>query len=147
MTDDELVELFGPMEGPIRDRLLRIVQLVSSNLPEDPIDVFVSTSSSNSGLSYDGVWVFTPKFVSEIRSPLSSGRVQHDVARLKGLVDWVRLTARNFEFQESDQESRLDLEFTTSDGFGGTLSGVGPRCDRLMKVYRERFLENITAPD
>ena len=147
MTDEELVELLGPLEEPIKGRLLRVVRLVVSNLPEGPVDVFVSASSSDSGLSYDGVWVFTPKFVSEIRSPLSSGRVQHDVARLNGLVDWVRLTARNYEFEESRQESRLDLEFTTSDGFGGALYGVGPRCDRLMKVYRERFLENMTAPD
>ena len=146
MNDEELVKLLGPLDEPIRDRLLRVVRLAVSNLPEDPVDLFVSTSSSDSGLSYDGVWVFTPKFVSQIRSPLSSGRVQHEVARLNGLVDWVRLTARNFEFEESRQESQLDLEFTTSDGFGGTLYGVGSRCDRLMKVYRERFLQNMAAP-
>ena len=146
MTDVELAELLGPLEEPIRDKLIGIVKLVVSNLPEPPIDAFVSTSPSDSGVSYDGVWLFTSKYVAEIRTPLRMGRVQHDVARFRGLVDWVRLTARHYDFQRSHEESQLDLEFTTSDGLSGTLSGVSFRCEHLMKIYRERFLENITVP-
>ena len=147
MTDDALAKLLEPLEEPIRDKLLHVIQLIRSNLPEAPVDVFVSTSPGSSSVSYDGVWVFTPNFVSEIRRPLTSGRVQHEVARLKGLVDWVRLTARDFEFQEPRQESQLDLEFTTSDGYSGTLTGTGAGCERLMEVYRKHFLGNITAPN
>ena len=147
VTDDKLVGLLGLIEGPIRDKLFLVVKLVVSNLPEDPIDAFVSTSQSGSGVSYDGVWLFTPRYVSEIRNPLNTGRVQHEIARLSGLVDWVRLTARNYDFQMPQQESQLELEFTTSDGYGSTLAGVGLGCDRLMEVYRERFLKNIAAPE
>lgn len=146
MSDDELVSLLGPIEEPIGEKLLHVVKLVVSNLPETPIDAFVSTVSGGSGLNYDGVWLFTPNFVSEIRNPLSSNRVQHDVARFSGLVDWVRLTAHNYEFLEPHHESRLELEFSTSDGLSGILSGVGFRCEGLMKIYHERFLKNITAP-
>ena len=131
------------IEEPIRNKLLKAIELVSSNLPESPDEVYVSTTFDQPQIS--AVWLFTPNLISEIRHALTPDRIQHDVAQFAGTVDWLRLNARKYAFQEATDESQLDLEFTTTVGLSGTLYATGKGCPRLMELYRDRFLPNLNG--
>ena len=133
------------IDEPIREKLLKVMATVIENLPEKPIEAFVSTNASRAELNYIGVWLFTPRLAVEIRRPLVQARIQYDMFRFKDAVDWIRLNARMYEFKDPVEDSQLDLEFTTTDGVSSTLSANGEGCDKLMDVYRERFLPNFTG--
>ena len=140
------MELPEYIDAPIRDKLGKVIATVINNLPEEPQQAVVGVTWGNGVPEYPNAWLFTENYVVEIRNPLNQDRIQHDLALFRGRVDWIRLNARRYEFSESPTEnSELDLEFTTTDGFSGTLSTVGKGCVDLMKVYRDRFLQNFTA--
>ena len=139
-------ELPDYIEGSVRERLDRIIDLVSKNLQEDVVEVFPSNRPGESGPEFIGLWLFTKTLVAEVRNPLRPAQIQHDVARLAGLVDWLRLTGRHYEFSDPVSQSELDLEFSTSDGLNGILSASGPSCDLLMDIYRRRFQVNLSSP-
>ena len=100
------------IKGPIREKLDVVMATVSKNLPksESPVEVFVSTMSSQESLRYTGIWLFTTRLVAEIRNPLSKARIQYEMAGFKDSVDWIRLNARNYDFQDHGADSELDLE-------------------------------------
>ena len=97
------------------------------------------------GPDYTSVWLFTKNLVVEIRNPLNEGRIQYEIAPFRQAVDWIRLNARRYEFEEPTETSQLDLEFTTMDGLSAGLSATGQGCRHLMTIYRDRFLANFTG--
>ena len=139
-------ELPDYIEGSVRKKLDRVIAIVNKNLHEDVVDVFPSNRPGESGPEFIGLWLFTKTLVSEVRNPLRATQIQHDVARIAGLVDWLRLTARHYDFNDAEPQSELDLEFSTADGLNGTLSATGPGCDLLMELYRRRFQVNFCPP-
>ena len=142
------IELPTHIDESIRAKLLPVVNQVNSILPDDegPVEAFVSTTSTRGELNYDGVWIFTPKLIVEIRNPLRQARIQYEIARFTDSVDWIRLSAVNYEFgAPPTDESQLDLEFTTTDGLSKFLSANGKGCCHLMKLYNDRFLRNFTG--
>ena len=139
------IELLDYIEAPIREKLQRVIATVSKNLPEQPDGVYCSTISSEGGPTYPNVWLFTPNLVVEIRNPLSQDRIQHDLAPFAGTIDWIRLNARRYEFENATEDSQLELEFTATGGLAGTLSAAGQGCPHLMEVYHRRFLANFTG--
>ena len=96
-------------------------------------------------MNYLGLWLFTPQLIVEIRNPLGQNRFQCEMARFKHAVDWIRLSARKYDFRDHTPESELDLEFTTTDGLSSALSATGEGCPELMRIYRKRFLTNFTG--
>ena len=139
-------ELPDYIKGSVREKLDKVKDMVSKNLHEDVVDVFPSSRPGESGPEFIGLWLFTKTLVSEVRNPLRATQIQHDVARIAGLVDWLRLTARHYDFNDAEPQSELDLEFSTVDGLNGTLSATGPSCDLLMELYRRRFQANFSPP-
>ena len=137
------IELPEYIEAPIRDKLLKVIEIVSENLPEQPDEAYVNTT--NEQPQYNALWLFTSNLVSEIRHPLTQDRIQHDIAHFTGTVDWMRLTARKYDFQQGTADSELGLEFTTTVGLSGELSAIGKACPRLMELYRDRFLPNFNG--
>ena len=139
------IELPPYIDEKVRQKLDKVIGLVSKNLPEQPDEAFCNVTSGDRGFTYPEVWLFTPRLVVEIRNPLSATRIQHDLASFANIVDWIRLTAHDYDFERADAVSKLELEFTTTDGLSGTLSAVGEGCTDLMKVYRDKFLPNFTG--
>ena len=139
------IELSKDIDEPIRVKLQNVVDTVIKNLPETPEAFFVSTSTMPGEQSYLGVWLFTARLVVEIRNPLDKARVQYEMARLKDAVDWIRLNARNYKFQDHGPDSELELEFTTTDGLSSVLSANGAGCSELMNVYKCIFRPNFVA--
>ena len=133
------------IEAPIREKLQKALTGVMENLPETPEEAFVSTSLSDDAPIYRGIWLFTPKLVVEIRNPLNQDRIQYEIAPFKKAVDWIRLNARKYEFDNPTKDSQFDLEFTTKDGLSSELSAIGQGCQDLLRIYRERFLPNFTG--
>ena len=139
------IELRDYIEVPIQEKLRAVITTVSKNLPEDPVEVFVSTSLSQNGPTILSAWLFTERVLVEIRNPLSHERIQCELAPFKDAVDWIRLNARRYDFENTAPESELELEFTTKDGLTGLLSAAGQGCTHLMEIYRCRFLKNFTG--
>ena len=139
------IELPDYISAPIREKLGQVVEIVLKNIPEEEelLDYFVSTPPSEGGADNFTVWLFTTQLVVEIRNPLMQGRIQHDLCPFAGLVDWMRLDARNFEFEGPNSDSSLTLQFTTRDGLSGELWATGLGCSRLVEIYRDRFLKNF----
>jgi hypothetical protein len=133
------------IEAPIRQKLCELLTMVIPLLPEEPEEAFVSTESRDGELRYRGIWLFTHNLVVEIRNPLSQARVQYDMARLKDAVDWIRISAYNYRFEEPSEESRLDLEFTTTDSLSSVISATREGCAHLMELYNSRFRPSFLA--
>ena len=135
------------IDGKVKEKIENVLPLVCQNLPSDeqPEDIFVSNPPTGQGPSNISVWLFTPNLVVEIRNPHIDGRIQQDLSPFKDSVDWIRLDARRFKFNDPDPESELALEFTTTDGLSGELLASGEGCSRLMEIYRRRFLANFTG--
>ena len=141
-------ELPAYIEAPIKAKLGHRIEAVCKSLPDtETLDrIFVSTSSGEGGRpNYPSIWLFTQHLIVEIRNPLSSDRMQHELAPFFKAVDWIRLNARKYEFADPSDESQLELEFTTKDGYSGELSASGKACSDLIDVYRQRFLPNFTG--
>ena len=134
-----------------RQRLKEVIEKVVEEVPEELERAFVSTDSSEGAQSYFSTWLFTPTLVVKIRNSFNQNRIQYEIARLEKSVDWIRLDARSFEFndcpKDSDctEDSTLDLEFTTTDGLSSEISAAGKGCAELMEIYRDRFLRNFPA--
>ncbi len=139
-------ELPSYIEAPVRTKLEMLITIVCKSLPESesPEIIFVSTSLGDGGVpNYPGIWIFTPKLAVEIRNPLNPNRIQHELVPFVKAVDWMRLSARKYEFEDVSEESQLQLEFTTKDGYSGELSASGQGCSDLMEIYRQRFLPHF----
>ena len=134
MTDkSNLPEYIDP---PIREKLGEVITTVTPHLPETPEEVFVSTQENEPRVR--SVWLFTKHLVVEIRSPLSKERTVFDFGRLYRAVDWVRLDARRYAFDDPADDAVLELEFTTTDSVTSEISATGKGCPHLMEIYRER---------
>lgn len=126
----------------IREKLSEVVCKVENMLPEEMQEAFVSTRLSHGSLNYADVWLFSQSLIVQIREPLSK-KVQFEVGRFKEAVDWVRLTARGYDFEtDAADNAELELEFTTADSFTGAISASGKGCSELLRLYRRRFLRN-----
>ena len=132
------------IDDSIQKRLHKVIDAVSENLPEKPAEAFVSTSQSEP--KYLGVWLFTKDLAVEIRMPLIEGRIQYDICRFRKSIDWIRISARNYDFIEHREDSELELEFSTADGVSSALSADGAGCPCLMELYKNRFLPNFIGP-
>ena len=139
------LELPAYIEKPIQEKLLKVIDTVCENLPEQPSEVFVSTSSNGIGPNYPSVWLFTRNLLVEIRHPLNQDRIQFELFPFRDAVDWMRLNARKYDFKKLTKDAELDLEFTTKDGLTGELSATGDACAHLMKIYKGRFSVNFTG--
>lgn len=128
-----------------RKKLSGVIETVTRHLPEQPEEAYVSTDLDEGVVVYPGVWLFTPRLLVEIRNPLYGDRIQFEIARLERAVDWVRLNARKYEFDEPTDNSQLELEFTTIDGLSSALLATGRGCRELMNVYHTRFLPNLVS--
>lgn len=135
------------IDQPIADRLNKAVDVVCANLPpnEMPEEIYSSVSLGQGASAYPNVWVFTQHLILEIRHPLAKDRIQFELVRFKHAVDWIRVNAWNFAFEDPTEGSQLELEFTTTDGFSGVLSATGIACRDLMDVYQRRFLANFVS--
>ena len=133
------------IEEPIRKELKGVIDIVSQELPETPEEAFVSTEGDLNGRNYPSVWLFTPHLLVEIRNPLNQDRTQFEFSPFERSVDWIRLNARKYDFENCTEQSRLALEFTTKDGLDGTLMAAGRGCSHLMEIYNQRFLKNFTG--
>ena len=131
------------IEATVREKLTKVIDTVSNNLPEQPCEVFVSTSANGGGPNYPSIWLFTQHLLVEIRNPLNQDRVQFELFPFKDAVDWMRLNARKYDFKNPMRDSALDLEFTTKDGLTAELTATGEGCAHLMELYRRRFLLNF----
>ena len=131
------------IEEPIREKLSKVVDTVASNLPEGLEEIFVSTSLSQGERGYPSVWLFTARLAVEIRQPLNQGRIQCDMFRLKDAVDWIRLSARRYDFKEATENSELYVEFATIDSVSCILEATGEGCRHLMDVYKHRVTPNF----
>ena len=136
------------IEGPIRAKIESVFELMRGNIPEAIEELFVSTYPNANGPDRYTLWLFTDRFVVKVPNPLNLDRIEHDMASLKACVDWVQLDARNYDFSPLHaSDSRLKLEFTTTDGLSGELWGEGEGCLRLMEIYKTRFLGNFYPPE
>ena len=130
----------------VKDQVNRVLPAVQKNLPagEKPDALFISISPSEGVTNYS-VWLFSEHLVIEIRNPHIAGRIQHDLGPFKNSVDWIRLDAHDFDFEEEvHPESRLRLEFTTMDGLTGELFAKGEdACRGLMSIYHDKLLPNF----
>ena len=129
----------------LRDRVGSLIPLIERTLPEgqSTVALFINNPRPEGGRSTSSCWLFTQSLVVRIRDPRDEGRLQHDIAPFKDSVDWVRLNSRYYEFEGSDSESDLVLEFTTKDGFSGELVASGEGCSHLFRIYKEQFLPNF----
>lgn len=133
------------IDDKTRGNLHSIVDAVIDRLPERPNRSFFSTDSSERAPSYFSIWLFTPQLAVKIRNSFVQSRVQYEMARIRDVVDWVRLSAREFNLSQPTKDSQLDLEFTTTDGASGELSAKGEKCSDLMDLYEERFRPSFAA--
>lgn len=135
----------------IRARLTEILTAVAALYPEELVDTFASHGDEDGapGRQFDSLWMFTEHYFGEVRNPLANPqRLNFDVAPLKNSVDWLRLNAREYpNMAGATETSRLELEFSTTDGLSGTLYAVGADCDRLMEIYRSYFQANLVSGD
>jgi len=125
-----------------------LIQAIQESYPEEIKVAFVSEvprETQTGDTRYEAIWVFTNQYIGEIKNPLGSAGSQssYDIALLTHRVDWVRLTRKEYDLQKATSDSRLAIEFSTSDGVTGTISSVGQGCDDLMKVYMEQFKPNF----
>ena len=135
------------IDAPIAGQMNKVVAIVCNNLPpnETPEEIFSSVSLGQGANAYPNIWVFTQHLVVEIRHPLDKDRIQYDLVRFNHAVDWVRISAWNFAFEDPTEDSQLELEFTTTDGFSGVLSATGAVCRQLMDIYQSRFMDNFIS--
>ena len=144
----EYVSQLEYVDPSIREELSRVVGrvfdcLLKAEVPKEaPNEVFVSTTDSGGVLNLTA-WLFTPQLVVQLRNPLDEDRIQYEVAPFKDAVDWIRLNARRFDLHSSNDDSELELEFTTTDGLSRELAATGKACEHLMSVYQSVFLPNF----
>ena len=142
------IEIPRYITGETRRVLSDVACKVEDLLPETVQDTFVSTRSSQGSLVHSGVWLFSESLIVEIRDPMSN-KTQFEIGRIRNDVDWIRLTARNFDLAENSgstespgNRAELDLEFTTRNGLSCEITANGRGCSDLMRLYRKRFIDN-----
>lgn len=143
------IEIPKYITGEKRKSLSDVARKVGGLLPETVQETFVSTRLSQGSLVHSGVWLFSESLIVEIRDPMSSHKTQFEIGRIRNDVDWLRLTARNFNLDESPEnaespgdKAELDLEFTTRSGLSCEITANGKGCSDLFRLYRERFISN-----
>ena len=134
----------------VKDRLIQLFEKIQSAYPEEIIRAFVSNAGQpEEEMSHDrkyfSVWVFTDKYVGEIKNPLSNTlRLNFEVVPFANSVDWMRITSQEYDFTAATPKSQMSLDFTTIDGFNGLISSVGEECDDLIQLYRNIFVPNLS---
>jgi hypothetical protein len=143
------IEIPKYIKGETRKKLSEVACKVEVLLPETVQETFVSTRFSQGSLVHSGVWLFSESLIVEIRDPMSSNKTQFEIGRIRKDVDWIRLTARNFNLGENPEnaenpgsKAELDLEFTTRNGLSYEITANGKGCSDLFRLYRERFISN-----
>ena len=142
-----IAEIPEYVDPQVREKITRIFEMMRDNIPGEVEELFVSIAPNASGPGSITLWAFTDLHVVRVWDPINEDRIQHEIAYVARCVDWVELDARKFNFGTPDRNSRLRLEFTTTDGLSGELWGEGEGCTHLMTIYKERFLRNFYPPE
>ena len=131
------------IDESIQKRLNAVMRTVTNHLPDDPVEVFVSVGLSQGQSNYPNLWMFTNELAVEIRNPLNRRRIQFDMFAFSNSIDWIRLSARNYDLSDPEDDSQLELEFSTVAGVSSVLLASGEGCCELLQLYKERFLTNF----
>ena len=108
------------MAEPLKVRMNQLTEAIQSVYPEAISMAFASQiggaeESAPDERRFNSLWIFTDRYIGEIRSPLSSGqKLNFDVAILADNVDYIRLTSQDYNFQKATEKSQLSLDFTTA---------------------------------
>lgn len=144
----ERPELPEYLNREVRSAISGVIDNVVPLLPEQVVKaMFVCTKRRNpndSRLEYPDVWLFLDDIIVQIYRPREE-RLQFEFSRFKNQIDWIRLTAAEYNPARPDvisEESVLELDFTTKDGVSNDLSANGEGCPELLRMYREQFIPN-----
>ncbi len=113
-------------------------------------DLYATCVCKNEGkeLTLKDLWLFSERYIMLIDGfDRATGSESFSLFSARKRINSVRVTTQNYEFDSDSQafreDSRLKLEFATSDNMQIEREAWGPYCPRLARLIRMWILPNL----
>jgi hypothetical protein len=102
-------------------------------------DVFVSDSMQENGTrKFDSLWLFYPGFACEAKNFLAENDFDLSIVSKDSVIYW-RLQAKDFDFQNAGDASKIGFRVDFNNRVNCELSATGKNCGYFMEVFRKYF--------
>ncbi len=123
--------------GEFLDRARQVVDFYTIVCEDEIDDVFVSEYvDDENNRHYESMWLFSENRIAEAKSFLTEDRFDSAIPRLK----YWELTKRDYEFDETTKESRLNVRFSVIGEVSGELKASAENCSILKNVFLKHIL-------
>lgn len=137
----------GEAKNLLEKHIPRQEKIISKLFPElkgVQITLFLSVASKRTNTPNTVLWLLSDVALVAVTEPFRETSSYIEYIRYKGRIDWLRLRAFDYDFDEVRPESELLLEFTTEDGYSEGISASGKGCDRLQEIWKKYFTSNYS---
>ena len=123
-------------------RLGKIISKLFPQLINEKFTLFLSVASKRTNTPNTVLWLLSDVALVAVTDPFREAFAYIEYIRYKERIDWLRLRAFDYDFDEGIPESELLLEFTTEDGYSEGISASGKGCDYLQEIWKQYFISN-----
>ena len=138
-------KLLQELPSAIQKKVKPLLRTVAAIYPEQIEDVIVSSSLSADDGGYGSIWFFTKHFIGEIHDPFSTEKLEFDIVPYTKRIDYLYVTADDFDMREAKTTSRFVVEFSTEDGNSGEIAAVGKDCLYLKSLLQKWFYPDLAV--
>lgn len=129
----------------LQSRCQLVISLLARMTSERIEDVFVSDYFNADGTrEYESLWCFTKNYVLEAKNFITN--IELDIMPISKRVTYWTVTAKDFEFQGSNINSRFSLRFSVSLTMRADFKAARENCAYLQAIIEKYVKPNQVAP-
>lgn len=143
--NEEMIEYLAQlgMSRVLVGRVRTIYEFYDALYPNQISRVFVTDRVTDEGRrEYGSLWLFTDGMMCEAKQFVHEDN--YDAMRYRDAISYWTLEARDYDFNEADEDSRLKLRLVMSFGqMAASFEAAEDNCDHLMSLLRELIIPNM----
>lgn len=126
---------------PIQTKCEKILSLMSEMTDEKIEDIYISDYISAGGVrEYSSIWAFTKTYVLEAKQFITE--INLDITPILDQIVYWSITAKDYDFKNTSEESIFTLSFGNATGINGQLKAVKNNCSYLKSIIDKYIKPN-----
>ena len=127
----------------VKDNIELVIRYATKLCKEEVTDIFVEDYYKDNGSrEYGSLWLISKGYLCEARNFRSTVEYDIDVAPIKNGVIYLRIYLKNYDLEETSNESRVRVMFADKQSTDYELRATSKNCNKLMEL-----IENYIKPN
>lgn len=138
---DTYIEIIG-IKGELIDRIKTICEQYKEISTEEITDIFITDYINEDGSrEYENLWLFSDDCCMEANNFITED--SFDCSVLKNRITRWEVNKQNYDFRDTSEKSRLNINFNMENDISGTLKASRENCNVLKDIFLTYIKPNL----